>query len=491
VRGQQQQSGGNSQERSGFDIPTRWPLASQPDNRAAKFDKDSRLINCYAERDIEDGGYQIEQRYGLATSPYTFGVGGGGMYHWNLLFRELIASGNVLYALSLVGGIQVPQTIGPFVGNGIVHYLQMSTVPTVIFGTGGTMPYNGLTYITNGTSLVQVTDVNFPLNTVPGFVFLDGTTYVMTNTGIIYGSLNLNDPTLWDPLNTIRANSYPDFAIYLAQQLTYVVALKEWSTQFFYDAGNATGSPLAPVPGALLNYGCLSADTVQEIDGLLLWVTSSKTESSQVLLLENLAMTIVSTPGIDRQLGLGTPLSVFRSWTLKRGGHRLYCITNITSNVSMVYDIDQKLWYQWTDYLGNYYPIVAIVPDQAGNLLAQNSASSSMYYIDTDFVYPNDAGQIITVDIYTPNFDADVDRVKMLSQMRFNADQVKGSLLDVRFSEDDYTNWTNFRRVNLGNKRPILSDCGSFYRRAYHFRQACNTPFRIESVDLQMGIGTL
>jgi hypothetical protein len=75
--------------------------------------------------------------------------------------------------------------------------------------------------------------------------------------------------------------------------------------------------------------------------------------------------------------------------------------------------------------------------------------------------------------------------------MRFNADQTDGSVLYVRASEDDYQTWSNFRKVDLSKKRPILTGLGTFYRRAYHFRHYCNTKFRIRSVDLQMDIGTL
>lgn len=74
--------------------------------------------------------------------------------------------------------------------------------------------------------------------------------------------------------------------------------------------------------------------------------------------------------------------------------------------------------------------------------------------------------------------------------MLFNGDQVTGSELMVRSSEDDFTNWTNFRTVNLGLRQPILSGLGSFFKRAYNFRHFKNTHFRIQSVDLQMDLGT-
>lgn len=480
---------------SALDIPKRWPLATQPDNRDSGYLKDARLVNCYAERDPETGGYQVEKRYGLGPLVFTHSAANGyGIYTYSapgVAFTVIIVVGVSVY--TLVGTAILP--IGSLFNGVFTRTARFLPVPNAVsgpfllFGDGGQNPY----YLTgiSPNSVSQVTDPNYPSHTVPGFAFLDGTTYVMDNTGAIYGSAGLNDPRTWDPLNVIRANAYSDIGITLTKQLTYVVALKSTSTQFFYDAGNATGSPLAPVPGALLNYGCLSADTLAEIDGLLIWATSNSTNSSQILLLENLGMKIVSTPGIERQLDLASPTSVYKSFAVKHGGHRLYILTNVTTNVTLVYDIDQHLWYQWTDYLGNYYPIVAQAVDGYGNHIFQHAFNGNIYTMDIDFVYPNDYGNVYPVDIYTPNFDAEVDRIKYLSMMRFNGDQTKGSKLQVRFSENDYGTWNNFRTVHLDNKRPILVDCGSFYRRAYHFRHQCNTPFRIESVDLQMDIGTL
>ena len=508
---QQQQSAPN-----GMEIPKRWPLVTQPDNRAGDFLKDARLINCYAERDAEEGGYQVEKRYGLAVSPFVFSGVGRGIYNWtqstkvvwtqgltgpvaNLVTNPvvIIINGTNINIVSLVGTEQVitqpfpTATLKPG-GICIFDQVQNATGGIVVF-SDGTQPLYYLTpNIVGGYILNQVSDPNYPTSTVPGVVVLDGTTYVMTPGGVIYGSQNLNDPTVWNPLNTIIANAYADGAVYLARQLNYVVALKQFSTQIFYDAGNPPPeSPLAEVEGAIINYGCASAQTVQEIDGLLCWVTSNKTDSSQVLILNQLAVEIVSTPAIERQLDLASPFAQFISWSVKHGGHRLYGITNVTTNVSLVYDIDQKLWYQWTDYLGNYYPIMAQGVDLLGNRLFQHIMNGNSYWMDIDFVYPNDVGNVFPVDIYTPNFDAGVDRIKYLSQMRFNADQQAGSKLLVRFSEDDYKTWNNFRSVSLAKKRPILSDCGSFYRRAYHFRHSANTSFRIDSIDLQMDIGTL
>jgi hypothetical protein len=318
----------------------------------------------------------------------------------------------------------------------------------------------------------------------------------MDSSSNIWGSAGLNNPTVWDALNVIQANSESDTPIMLTKQLVYVIALKSTSVQIFYDAGNATGSPLAPLPGALIKYGCLDANTVQDIDGRLLWVTNDKNNVSQVGMMENLQFRIISNPAIDRFLNLTTQTVpyvqsfTFRSWSVKFAGHRFYGITNVTANISLVYDIDQDLWYQWTDSSGNMYRTVAIATDLENKLIAQDYSSGAVSFIGPDYACPNDNGTLFPMDIYTPNFDAGVDREKTLSTLYFEADKVPADLL-VRFSDDDYQTWNNFRSVNLNNTHPQLCDEGSFYRRAYHFRHQANTPLRIRAVGFEMDIGTL
>lgn len=486
--------------------PKRWPLVTQPENRSTSFLKDSRLVNCYAEKHSE--GYQVEKRFGLGPIAWSLSAGiGQGLFNWEITASTQLtamAANNNFYILSLLLGIPRLTNLGTIItssgfgaGVGTLKFcIVEGSNPYLVFGSGNGAP----TYwIQASTGLNIITDVNFPgTGTVPGIVYLDGTTYVMDINSQIYGSANLNDPTVWSALNKIVANSVSDLPIALARQLTYIIALKSTSVQIFYDAGNPPpGSPLSTVAGALINYGCISADTLQEIDGVLIWASSDRNNVSQIGMLKELQFTIISTPAIDRFLNLTkqtvafSQSFLFRSFSFRYAGHRFYGITNVSANATMIYDLDQKLWYQWSDAGGNFFKPMAVSIDLANNLLVLDYSSGLVNLFAPDYTYPNDNGVLFPVDIYTPNYDAGVDRIKQLSQMRFNADQTAGSTLQVRFSDNDYASWNNFRSVDLSKERPILNDEGSFYRRAYHFRHQCNTALRIKSVDLQMDLGTL
>jgi len=210
-------------------------------------------------------------------------------------------------------------------------------------------------------------------------------------------------------------------------------------------------------------------------------------------MLSNLKAQTVSTEAIERLLigsGLtGPDLDTVYSWQFRTSGHKFYVLTIKDMNITLAFDLVERRWCQWTDGDGNYLPIVSSTFDSAGRHILQHESNGKLYYATMD--YFTDDSTLIPVDVYTPNFDAGARLIKYLPWMGFVADQYSGSFLDVRYSEDDYQTWSSYRRVDLGQKNPDLRDEGSFYRRAYHLRHRCNTPLRIQAIDLDLKLGLI
>jgi hypothetical protein len=346
-------------------------------------------------------------------------------------------------------------------------------------------------FYTDGTTLTTVTDPDFPTgNFCLGAAYLNQRMYIIRYDGGIQGS-DAGNPGAWDPLNLIFARNNPDGGVTIAKQLSYIVALKQWTTEFFEDVGNPTGSVLQVVDGAMLNYGCSDARTLHELDGTLLWVTASKDGAPQVGRLDNLTFKIVSTPPIERLLRTVVNFAIINvsAYSLKVAGHRFYVLNIETIPYTLVYDMDQNFWYYWSDPTGTYWPYGSSAVF-ANIILLQNAANGAQVACDADYVYPTDLGIPAVVDIYTPRFDYLVNRPKQLNMMYFNSDQATGSVLQTRYTDDDYQTYSNFRLVDLGQVRPFIDNEGSFQRRAYHFRHNCPTPLRLTSIDLQIDIGT-
>lgn len=457
-------------------LPTRLPLVIMPENRDTSTDKDSKLVNGFMEKAGEDQ-YQLYSRPGLgdATQPSGGAAIGRGAYFWMgdvySIFGSTVYKNNT--SIGTVG------TTG-----GVYQWSSSSGAnPLLVFGDGTDA------YTSDGATVTAISDPAFPATFYKGWAYLDKTTYVMTSPNEIFGS-DLDDPSTWDLLNVIEAQIAQDEGVGINKQLVYVVAFKQWTTEIFYDAQNSTGSPLSPVQGAKLNFGCASIDTVQEVDGILYWICTNRNSSPQILAMDNLKPTIISTPAIERLIN-DADFSDCCSWAFKEWGHWFYGVTIKSSNLTLVYDIKEKMWAQWTDTNGNYFPIVAATYDSQGRHIFQHETNGKLYVADA--IYVNDDGELFTTDIVLPNFDGGTKRGKQLNYMFFVGDQTPGSILQVRHNDNDYATgkWSNFRTVNMNSKRPFLDRCGTFSRRAYNLRHRCNARLRISSIDLQMDLCVL
>jgi hypothetical protein len=197
-------------------------------------------------------------------------------------------------------------------------------------------------------SLTHVTDVNYPAVTVRGLVYLDGTFYVMDQYGQIWGSA-VNDFTTWSALNVINAQAEPDAGVCLTKYNQYVVAFGAYTTQFFFDNANSTGSPLSPVSNGDMTIGCANGDTVQQIGKNLFFVSQDKaqgqatTRGFSVAMMDGMSINPISSADVERILNADGLIGAWGA-TLSLFGHDFYLITMPATLQTLAYDVGQKFW---------------------------------------------------------------------------------------------------------------------------------------------------
>ena len=196
--------------------------------------------------------------------------------------------------------------------------------------------------------LTKITDVDYPDPTVPGVEYLDGYFFVMNADGEIYNS-DLEDPSSWNALNFLTAEFDSDSGVALAKHQNYIVALKDYTTELFYDAANATGSPLARFSNTAIQIGCAHGRSVAKIDGGLVFISRTKSEGRSVHYFapESLSPKEIANEDVQRILGAATLTTVY-SYGIKIDGHPLYVLTLKDENLTIVFDFATKLWSQWT-----------------------------------------------------------------------------------------------------------------------------------------------
>ena len=303
---------------------------------------------------------------------------------------------------------------------------------------------------------------------VPGVAFLDGELYIMDSRALVWGSV---DGITW-PIDDVAAcNKEPGNGIYLAKQGDVIVAFKEYSTEFLYDAGNTLGSALSQMPGTAVQWGCVDAFTVQDIEGSLFWLATSRQSAFFVAEMTAGKVSKISTSSVDRLID--DVKGPFYSFSFKDFGHNFYGITAAGTNLTLVYDLTVRLWYLWTSASGDYWPYWGMITLDNGERIAQHVSTTSTYSVDADF--GTDLGVLVPLEVYTGEFDGGNRLKKVNSRLDVICDQ-RGGLLQIRHSDDDYRTWSTFRTVNMDHERPNLKHCGTFRHRgvacAVSFRQA-------------------
>lgn len=433
--------------------------------------------------------------------------------------------------------------------NGMFTVTVTSTVAFTFTVTG--------TPATPATGTVICTQVG---STVKGIVYLDGTYYVMTPNGAIYGS-GLELPASWSALNVIQSRMEPDGGVCLARQLNLIVAFSEYSTEFFYDAGNATGSPLLPYASAFLEIGCASADSVQCLENSIIFIGVSKAHGRSVYNLTGTTPVPMSTASIDRIIN-ADPLTNVSSAYIKLSGHTFYILVLKDTGITLVADVSTGLWSEWAQltpatavavvgmswsnglvtveqtahgysdgdcvtiaasnpigyngqYVINYvdanhytyrlavdpgtyigtatasvfietYFDVASYAYGSGYDLVQDSTTGSVYAISTSTY--TDKGYPIKFQIRTNKFDAGNNKVKYFPRVEIIGDK-SDSTTYLRYSNDDYQTWSNFRPIDMSAQRSKLDRLGKSRRRAFDMIHYDNTPVRAEALELTIAEG--
>lgn len=183
---------------------------------------------------------------------------------------------------------------------------------------------------------------------VVGTVYLDGFYYIMDTNSRIWGS-NLDDLVNWASTNLVTANQAGGSAVALARSQNYIVAFKDLTSEFFYNAGNASGSPLSPVPNAFTQIGCAQGFSIQDIEGAVFWISRSEAAGRGVHMMRGMDQQKVSTPDVDRVLNASDLTTVY-SGSINLDGHRLYIISIVNEDLTLAYDMDSQRWYEWSLY---------------------------------------------------------------------------------------------------------------------------------------------
>lgn len=457
------------------------------------------LYNCYVEDTAQ--GHAVVKRPGVAvfqrgSAGFGQGIFGVGTQVWKLTADVLYRVDGTSPSVALPGVTVSNQEFRFFSNTDTMQSLIQSPTGLWVF---------------DGTTATKVTSANYPAATVPGVVMLDQTVYVLSTDGIIHGSA-LGDPFTWDALNFIALDQGLGLPRNLHRHLNYVTAVCETGVQMFYDAANATGSPLSPVDNASWKMGAVANSITRVVDDTYMLVETTATSKAggyQVVQISGLQPQVISTPHVDRLLSSANVSPTVYSYGCQACGHTFFVLTLYELGVTAVYDATMKFWYLWdsiADVYGSrtfaeiryYRGYLQNISDGTVKVFSENQfvdqagfATSSTFVLNTIAINapvnsPTTPGTYpIMVQVLIPPVDFATLRRKFLPVLYLLADSA-ASTVSISWSDDDGQTYSTPRTVDLSQARKMLTRCGSSRRRSWKITHSDATALRLYKMELEV-----
>ena len=472
----------------------RIPLTQPIESRVGDFTKDSYSSNCFFE--TRDQKREFVKRPGLVAAKQIVAVTppaytpSQGLVSFN---NKLVAViNNTVYQVDPSSSYAV-STLGTTSSSTSQSYFVKTFLDTYLFF------HNKVTgYLLNqaGTFVATTTLPTAPY--VSGVVYLDNYIFLATTTNRIYNSA-VGDPTTWGALDYITFEQTTDTLVGIAKHLNYLVAFGSVSTQFYYDAANATGSPLAVAGSYTFEVGCATGDSIVSTSNTVLWIGSTKTNSRSVYIMDGVSPIKVSTPQVDKHLEADS-LAQVTAYCYTIDGHTLYILTLHDTQKTLVFDMNEKMWYTWTQYSiqssdqpnpGTYQesyfrPAFFTTLNNVAYTLDDDTAT--LYYFDSNIYQDNT--QSIYCRTVTDIMDNGTTKRKFYGRLEIIGDKVPGTM-QIRHTGDDYNTWSNYRSVDLNASRSEIYLSGADRRRAWEFLCTDNVPLRIDGAEIDFRIGEM
>jgi hypothetical protein len=457
--------------------------------------KDEDFINVILEpvrsRQLNDNRHFIVKRAGVVASNATSPSGEcRGVWFWEDQQKWYYAVGTSIYVYNITTGVttQLAAAFGTSSGEvGFCEYLY-DTNTVVIMATDGTT----LNQITSAGVVTACVDADLPSPHLPYPIFLDGYLFlVKSGTADIYNS-DLNNPLSWTAGNLISAEMEADLVVRIAKLNNYLVCFGKESIEYFWDAGNVSGSPMQrnDTPIKINTYLAGFA----KYGNSIYYIGRNAGGQPDVFVLKDFKIESIGTPSVSRYLNLaGTTYASMYGNLISFQGHTFYVMTAGTT-ATYVCDVENKFWTRWAFTSGSTFPIKYATAVTSTNAYAPyfvlTGTGTTVVYKFDESVY-NDAGLDFTCVIVTESSDFGSMRHKFMGRLSIVADRPpsNASLL-VQWSDDDYQTYNTGVNINLNQDLPSTNRLGYFRQRNFKLSFSNNTLFRIQELEVELNKGS-
>lgn len=491
---------------------------------------ESGLTNCVIHKSADK--MRITQRPSIDMSEDTTDGNhahlvdrGRGLYYWEQNNTLYIVHDKEVYKDSQLVANKLSANITT--GSERVTILEDQITPLLIILDSENN--KGWTMATNET-VTQITDAQFPSTLAHGGAVLDNYLFVMDEDGYIYNS-NVGDPTAWEALDVINTERSPDKGVYLGKHHEHIVAFGTRSIEFFYDAGNASASPLNRRADISFNVGLASGTAVWENGDVIYFLGSNLSGQIDVYQLVNFQISKISNDSMSSYMTSGITrddlkfifngLSVMGKDTLLITVYALSGSPSvIVPKVTFSYDSTSGFFGLWTTELNNHttFPLIGwtrrvggqsdVSSARAGEGLLYNGdvikINDRLRPIDTiqgevfiqsvfesdTFEELTDEGTNISLVARTGLQDGGIVNYKFQSKETVPMESTEASqTLTVKHSDETTSNFDAGNTIDTSLTRKDIHQGGRFVKRSYQIEYSGDEQIFLESLDIELMAG--
>lgn len=470
------------------------PLHRDISSRAGNLpNKDETFQNVFFEtvhdKSINDNRMFVLKRAG--TAPVVASVASSdirGMFFWKDQNKVLYCVGQNVYVydLSTSSSTTLSTVFTTTTGDvGFTSYLY-DDATVVVCASDGTK----LVKIDTSNVVTPCVDADLPSPHNPFILFCDGyLLLIKSGTADVYNS-DLNDPMAWTPGNFITAEMNPDLLVRLVKINNYVVAFGTESVEYFFDAGNATGSPFSrnDSPVKLNSYlGGLS-----QYGNDIVYVGKQVTGETSIFMLKDFRVEELGTPTISRYLNfVSTDPATWKGAVISAQGNSFYMLN--AGTYTYVYGFGTKLWVKWAYQQEANFPIGGQIQVNYGAsrnsyFYFLGSNDSTIYKFDDGLMQDN--GVNYTCRITTEQSDFGNLNRKSMSRLSIKGDRTPvESNINIFWTDDDYQNWNGPAVINLNQDSQTTYRLGTFRQRAFKLEYTDQYILRLEYLECDVNKG--
>lgn len=464
-------------------------------------ERDMQLVNVFYDRVSQENKTRIvavKKRSGLTTTVYDFtkadvsDIIRGTFYdvdqnafYWATKDKVYVCRPDVSASSVLVTTLA---TSAGYVG--FCSFMQGSGTRFVIFSDGTDLWVDNYAI----TTCTKVVDADMPTPHEPCPIYIDG--YVLliaTNTSDIYTCDN-DDPFTWTAGEFISAEISSDAGVKLVKAKNYIVCLGKNSIEYFYDAGNATGSPLSRNDSPFRTVGYITG--LCTIGDDVFFVGKDGPGNLGVYKLNSFKVERVSNSVVDRTLQtyLGTLNEKAGVQLLRDGycvsvdGHTYYVI--LAYQTTWAYDIDTHFWYEWKGSDGLSLKIEGAWNMYNGSCYVAIKGQQYMSLMHPSLY--QDFGVNFTCKYVTESYTADTFHWKVCSKITLNCDMhnyTGTSNAQISWSNNDWADGgTVPRDLNVFSSSPYIVNTGRFRNRSFKIEYTDNYPIRMYGLKVNLNV---